>query len=29
MEEYDDACDGVMEWYVLSFIIAACTVPYR
>ncbi|CAN0299172.1 unnamed protein product [Laminaria digitata] len=29
VEDYDDACSKIMPWYVLSFIIAACTVPYR
>eukprot|EP00752_Nemacystus_decipiens_P018608 g16683.t1 len=28
LEDYQSACDGVMPWYGLSFIIAACTVPY-
>jgi len=27
--EYDEACDGILPWYLLSFTIAACTVPYR
>ncbi|CAM9874907.1 unnamed protein product [Pylaiella littoralis] len=28
LEDYNSACDGVMPWFVLSFTIAACTVPY-
>ncbi|CAM9144310.1 unnamed protein product [Ectocarpus sp. 4 AP-2014] len=27
-EEYDSNCDGVTPWWVLSFLIAAATVPY-
>ncbi|CAM9796346.1 unnamed protein product, partial [Ectocarpus fasciculatus] len=26
--DYSNACDDIMPWYVLSFTIAACTVPY-
>lgn len=29
LEDYQSACDEVLPWYGLSFIIAACTVPYR
>ncbi|CAM9482562.1 unnamed protein product [Ectocarpus sp. 12 AP-2014] len=28
VEDYSNACDDIMPWYVLSFTIAACTVPY-
>ncbi|CAM9166200.1 unnamed protein product [Scytosiphon promiscuus] len=26
--DYNSACEGVLPWYLLSFTIAACTVPY-
>lgn len=29
VKEYEEACNNVTPWYVLSFLIAACTVPYR
>eukprot|EP00904_Undaria_pinnatifida_P010730 jgi/Undpi1/6788/HiC_scaffold_21.g09265.m1 len=28
VEDFEKACDNVMPWYFLSFIIAAFTVPY-
>ncbi|CAM9663832.1 unnamed protein product, partial [Hapterophycus canaliculatus] len=27
-EDYTSACDDILPWYLLSFTIAACTVPY-
>ena len=29
LDEYNAACDRVMPWFLMSFIIAAFTVPYR
>lgn len=26
---YEEACDSITEWYLLSFAIAVFTVPYR